>query len=140
MPNLSFRHACAEGCLLLGNALAAERGEELSGALIERAVVVVADRTGEGLANQDRKCILDASDPAVRQRRCTGRASSVISKSLHAGRAADYNGCCDAPWQHNTATGCLGLDYRDAQGVAGKAFATQRLVKPASPWQYWVTQ
>ncbi|CAE7497540.1 ATAD3B [Symbiodinium sp. CCMP2592] len=38
-----------KSCLLLGNALAAERGEELSGALIERAVVVVADRTGEGV-------------------------------------------------------------------------------------------
>lgn len=37
-----------KSCLLLGNALAAERGEQLSGDLIERAVAVVADRTGEG--------------------------------------------------------------------------------------------
>ena len=55
-----------EGCLLLGNALAAERGEQLSGDLIERAVAVVADRTGEGLKNQEasafptQQCILDA--------------------------------------------------------------------------------
>ena len=80
-----------------------------------------------------------ALGPAVRwRRRRAARTSPIISKSLHARCSASCNSDRTSSWTHYTAKGSFRLGNY-AQGVSGKATATQGLIPAAISWHYWHT-